>query len=184
MTTPASFSGSALRTEPSAPPEPPLDATPPWAPVGGSTIRPRRRLGTRSAASLLLAVAALVAVAGVAFAVGRTTAGATQTAAANRANGLGAFGQGQAPPDGDRLGDRVESVQGTVTAVNGATLTITLADGSTVEVTTDSSTTYHAQESASASDVATGSSVIVQVSGGLPGTSGTRTASDVTIAGN
>ncbi len=44
-----------------------------------STATVRRRLGGISAVSLLLALSGVVAVAGVAFAVGRTTAGTTST---------------------------------------------------------------------------------------------------------
>jgi hypothetical protein len=151
-------------------------------PVGGSPIRSRRRLGSRSAATMLLGVAAFVAVSGVAFAVGRTTAETTATTATAQAPN-GGFRAGQAP-NGPAAGGRTLTIEGTVTAVNGDTLTVTLANGQTVQVTTDSSTTYHDQAAASQGDVATGSSVVVQVAGGAPGTSGSSTATDVTIAGS
>ena len=170
-----------------------------------SDHRPRRRLGGISAVSLLLALAAVVAIAGVAFAVGRTTAGIAATGttgsdAVGGANGGNAFPggigddqNGTAPQFGapgaagddeaNRVGD-THAITGTVTSVSGDSLTVELANGQSIQVSVGSGTTYHTQVSASQSDLATGDTVIVSVNGGFrPGddTSGV-TASDVTIA--
>ncbi len=166
----------------------------------GEAARRRRRLGGMSAASLLLSLAAVIAVAGVAFAVGRTTAGGTGSIpAANTSAGNGAlpggvtapgygFGDDQGRPTGDdanRL-DQARGLSGTVISVSGNILTLQLADGRTVGVTLGSSTTYHSQVAASAADVTSGSKVTVSVSGIGPGSddSGSVTATDVTITGS
>ena len=162
-----------------------------------TTAAPRHRLGGISAVSLLLALAGVVAVAGVAFAVGRTTAGTASDTlpAAGRADigntgtapNLGVPGgrDGGGDDDANRIAE-TRSLTGTVTSVSGDTLTLQLADGQTVQVVVGSSTTYHAQASASRGDLATGAQVIVSVSGlgGPPGTESTSglTATDVTIA--
>jgi hypothetical protein len=159
----------------------------------------RRRLGGFSAVSLLLALAGVVAIAGVAFAVGRTTAGNTGTslpagAGSDIGDGTGTvpnFGVPGGRDDGgtDDDANRVtqsRSIRGTVTSVSGDALTVRLADGQTVRVTLGGSTTYHSQASASQDDVATGTGVIVSVAGlGPPGTgtSSELTATDVTIVG-
>jgi hypothetical protein len=122
--------------------------------------------------NILLAVAALVAVAGVAFAVGRVTTPAA-TAAANRGTGAGQFGGGGfggprasgAPGGGSGRGFGGASIQGTVTAISPTSLTISLPNGQSVTFATDASTTFHRETSGSASDVATGKQVIVQLAG-------------------
>ncbi len=159
----------------------------------------RRRLGGISAVSLLLALAGVVAIAGVAFAVGRTTAGSTSTSLPAGA-GADLGNNGTVPnlgvpggrddgggDDANRINES-RSVTGTVTSVAGDTMTLQLADGQTVQIVLGSSTTYHAQVSASQGNLSTGSQVIVSVAGfgGPPGTGTTSglTATDVTIAGS
>ena len=77
-------------------------------------------------------------------------------------------------------------------SVTGTTLTLKTASGQTIQVALDGTTTYHAQSDASATDVTTGKTVLVRVSGfrgarpgasSAPGNGGTtdQTASDVTV---
>jgi len=151
--------------------------------------RARGSIGT-----LLLVLAAIVAAGGVAFAAGRLTA----PASAGRGAGVpGGFpGASFAPDASGRPGGLLGpggaqmTLTGTVSAISGDTLTVTTADGRTIEVGVAGST-WHAQASASASDVTAGSEVLVQLTtaGGLgpdpgaspaPGT-GTVSAADVTI---
>jgi hypothetical protein len=122
-----------------------------------------------------LVVAALLAVGGVAFGVGRATA---PTAAA--ADGAGTFRNGAGNffrPDGSfdpnaapgrggafALGGGL-SIDGTVTAVSADSLTLKLANGQQVTFSLDSSTSYHQATAGTASDVAVGSSVAVKVQG-------------------
>ncbi len=128
-------------------------------------VRPRR---TTSILNLLLALAALVAVAGVAFAVGRVTTPAS-TAAANRATNGGQFGGGPRPSGGTGGFGRgfggAASIQGTVTASSPNSLTISLASGQSVTFATDGSTTFHRETAGSSADVTTGKQVIVQITG-------------------
>lgn len=146
---------------------------------------PRRRFGLTS---ILLALALVVAVGGLAFAVGRLTA----PAAAASTFGAGRFGNGTANGGTGtgtgtfRGGLGGFSVSGTVTAVNGSTITVQEANGRTIDVTTSSSTTYQDATSGSASDVQNGASVIVQIdtsNGGAAGAfrGGTGTSGTVSI---
>jgi hypothetical protein len=158
----------------------------------------RRRPGGLSAVSLLLALAGVIAIAGVAFAVGRTTAG---TGGTSLPAGAGAdIGNNGSVPnfavpggrddngggdDANRINES-RSITGTVTSVRGDTLTVQVAGGRTVQVAVDASTTYHAQVPAAQGTVTPGTRVTVSVSGfGPPGTGTTSglTAGDVTIAG-
>jgi hypothetical protein len=127
--------------------------------------------------TILLAVGLLIAVGGVAFAVGRVTAPAQ--AATTRGNfgaggfggaagagaGTGAAGLGRGGFGGGVL------VAGTVDSVSGTTMTLKETNGSTVTVNLASTTTYHAQAAATAADVTTGKQVQVevQIAGGLGG---------------
>jgi len=138
----------------------------------------------------LLGLALVVAVGGVAFAVGRMTA--PQTAAfpnggpggGNFPGGPGASfvpGGGGNVPGGGLFGGGGLTLEGTVESVSGDTLTIRTADGQTVEVTLPAETTYHTQGSASSADVTSGSTVRVQVDPQAGQGSNQLTASDVTI---
>jgi len=149
----------------------------------------------------VLGVAVVVAIGGVAFAAGRVTAPAAATARAGRTAGTGqgfqggptgsfdpAAGQGGA----GGFGNRELTLIGTVASVDGSTMTLTTQGGQTVTIDL-SQTTYHAQAPASASDVTTGATVQVSVTGfggfrpdASPGTAtngGSRTisATDVTV---
>jgi len=167
-------------------------------PVQPVVVRPRRS-GAGMLVNALLGIALVVAVGGVAFAAGRATAPAT-TAAAGRTglggqggqgfapNASGAPGRGQGFGGGGGFGGAV-SVQGTVEAIDGSSITIKLASGQTVTLGLNGDTTYHKQAAASATDVATGSTVIVQVQGrgfggqGRPGASAAPGSSAAPAAG-
>lgn len=144
----------------------PIPPVVPMPPIGA----PKRR-SSGGAANLVLALAALVAVGGVAFAGGRATAPASSTGqrgAFAGANGYGPTGS-FTPGQGGGFGTRTETLNGTVTAVDGSKLTIKTSSGASVTVDT-SSAAYHAQAAATASDVTTGTTVQVSVSGGgFPG---------------
>ncbi len=193
-------------TDPAPASTPPPAFSPPPAinPAIFSSVaaaKPRARV---TLTSILLAAAAVVAVAGIAFAVGRVTAPATTAnstgfgrafnggAGANGANG--GFPGANGGTRGGLFGGASGGIElrGTVTAVNGDTLTVQLQNGQTVKVQTSASTTYHTQVTGSVSDVASGKSVIVQVDGGglrgLFGQGGTGSATvpalDVTVTGS
>jgi hypothetical protein len=182
------------------------------ATLEASSVRAPGRLHNRSQRSrsttLLLVIAALVAVGGLAFAFGHMTSsgGSTGGTAAGGANGLpvgqGGFGanasgdprSGIGGP-GTGLGSGAATVSGTVVSAGSDSITLKLADGQTVTISTGSSTTYHDQTSSTSGDVTVGSSVTVQTSGtgAAPGSSAAaasassatngRTATDITIAG-
>lgn len=173
------------------------------APAPGRVPAPR---GSSRGTTILFAAAGLIAVGGLAFAVGRLTA--PPAAAANGRLGAGSGGlragfgaaASTAPGPGRRLGSAFRSgevaLRGTVQSINGKTLTLQTASGGTVTVELSGSTTYHQQAAATASDVTAGSQVLVQVefdrtalgagpvaSGGPQASSAARTftASDVTL---
>ncbi len=128
--------------------------------------------------NVLLGLAAVVFIGGLAFAAGRFTAPAA--ASTTGTTGFGGFpgaGASGAPggfggAGGFRGLGGAADLRGTVTAVTPTGLTVTVGQA-TIEVTTDSSTTYHTQVAGSASDVTVGSTVLVQASGtggdGVPG---------------
>ncbi len=130
--------------------------------------------------TILLAVGLLIAVGGVAFAVGRVTAPAqaATTRGGFGAGGFGGAGTGAGASAGaggagfarGGFGGGV-LVTGTVDSVSGTTMTLKEANGSTVTVNLASTTTYHAQAAATAADVTTGKQVQVevQIAGGFGG---------------
>ena len=158
----------------------PLDPSQPLAPsTSGGPAGPSsvpvvtvaRRAKSGGILNLLLIGAAILAVGGVAFAVGRSTA--PVAAATGRGNGgagfvpggsfvPGANGQGR----GGLLGGGGLTVSGTVESIANGKLTVKLASGDTVSFTLDGSTTYRSATSASATDVAVGDKVDVGVTGG------------------
>jgi hypothetical protein len=166
-------------TEPNpiwADPERAPTASPALAPIAA----PRKKSG--GLANVLLIVAALVAVGGVTFAVGRATAPAAASGLSGRGSGVtggtgtGAGQQGIAPggsfdpaagvPGGapGGFGDRSMTINGTVASIDGTTMTITTETG--IETTIDiSGTTYHRQAAATAADVTAGTTVSVSVTG-------------------
>jgi ferric-dicitrate binding protein FerR (iron transport regulator) len=151
-----------------------------------------RRSGSGRLLNVVLGAALVLAVGGVAFAVGRMTAPPSVTAGAFPGAGNGGQfpgnggnrpGNGQGP--GAFIGNGSITLEGTVESVSDTTLTLKTADGQTVQVALDGGTTYHAQTDASADDVTTGTRILVRVGGlGGPAASGSPnglSASDVTV---
>jgi hypothetical protein len=144
--------------------------------------------------NVILVLAIVVAVGGVAFAIGRNTA--PVAAASARGNGL--FGNGNFAPGasgapgggflGGLRGDGGFNLSGTVQSVTGDTLTITTANGQTLEFTLGADTTYSTKSPATAGDVKTGSKVEVQLqlgAGGLrPNASAAPSGGPVGTAGS
>lgn len=177
----------------------PTPPTPPVAPVAPVIVTSRG--ASQRWLNVLLGAAAVLAIGGVAFAVGRSTAPAA-------AAGLGTFPGGQngviLSPDGSfdpgvvpgggaggpgLFGSGSITIEGTVASIDGGTLTITLASGETMDVTLDDETTYHAATEATADDVTVGDDVAVRLSGGRivadggGGAAGPQvSADDVTVA--
>ncbi len=159
----------------------------------------RRSIGT----SLVLGLAAVVAVGGLAFAAGRLTAPPAAAASGFNRTGNGTFGgefprASGAPGGGGFAGLRGGGgfgIQGTVTAVSSDQLSLQLANGTTINIPLTSTTTYHQQTAGAASDVQVGKQVQVQLerntsgNGGAaasPGTGGgfqVGSASSVTVLG-
>jgi hypothetical protein len=144
---------------------------PEFEPLALEPVKPRAR--SSRLLNVGLGAAVLVAIAGVAFAVGRGTA---SVAAATNPGGRGGAGLGNGPfasgaPNGGGQfrgfggGAAGLSIQGTVTAVTDKSVTIKTSTGATIELSIDSGTAYHQQAAGTASDVTTGKTVVVQVSG-------------------
>jgi hypothetical protein len=147
--------------------------------------------------NVVLAVAVAVAIGGVAFAAGRSTA--PVSAATGGRGGLGggagfpggSFAPGASGQPGlgrGGFGGGGLSISGTVESVDATTMTVKTAAGQTIQVTTGTSTTYHTQSAASASDVQAGTSVQIQLEGGAgrpsasaPPSGPVGTASSVTV---
>jgi hypothetical protein len=134
---------------------------------------------------VLLGLAVLFAVGGVAFAAGRTTAPASAAAASTGAGGTRQGNGGQFPTGSGRpafggnggnggfrgslgAGGQI-SISGTVESITADTLTLKTASGQTVQFKLDPSTTYGTQQPATASDVTTGSKVQVGLALGAGG---------------
>jgi hypothetical protein len=193
-----------------ASPAPPTDAPlgPPAATaLDGVAVAPvvvRERSASGRWVNLLLGAAVVLAVGGVAFAIGRSTAPATALGPGALPgpdggvviDGSGSFDPGVVPGGGQGrpglggaafVGAGSLAIDGTVTAVDGSTLTIELATGETTTVTLDASTTYHEATETDAEAVAVGDDVSIRVSmdgGPRAGTGGDAprlTASDVTV---
>ena len=150
---------------------------------------PAKRRNSGRWLNVVLAVAACVAIGGVAFAIGRGTASAS-TASSNNRGGFIANGNGQGNGNGQRPfgsfapganggagfirggfgGGGGITLSGTVESVTADSITIKTANGQTVTIGTGSDTTYHSQAPASASDVTTGKTVQVEL--GFNGTRG------------
>ena len=184
-----------------APPEGSAPGGGPGDPAAPSPVAVPPKKGSGRLVNAALAIAVVVAVAGVTFALGRATAPASASGFPGVGDGGlpgagsvpgGSFDPGAAGGPG-AFGGRTMTMTGTVTAVDGSTMTLTTSGGQTVTIDTSEST-YHAQAAATAADVTTGSSVQVSVTGmggfGRPDASaapdagaGTSTisATDVTI---
>jgi hypothetical protein len=189
-------------------PEPVAPEAAPIAPEPAPVLRtravpPQRR---SMASALILGLAAVVAVGGLAFAAGRLTA--PPAAASTGFGRTGTNGQGfagnfpRASGAAGGLGGAFRGgggagfgITGTVTAVSADSLTVQLTNGSTISIPLTSSTTYHQQTAGSASDVQVGKQVQVQLErnttgGGAPASPGAGgglgnlgSASSVTVLG-
>lgn len=158
-------------------------------PAPAPAAAPARRRSSR-VLDLALAGAAVLAIGGVAFAIGRATAPAS--GAVDFAPGGvitrpgGSFDPGNGPGPRFALGGGL-TVDGTVTAVDADSITVKTADGN--EMTFDtSSTAYRQATDASSSDVAVGDDVSVKVANDGPisaplasGETPRLSASDVTV---
>ena len=172
----------------SLPPSP--VAMPPVVPASAPVAARRRR----DPLTILMIVAAFVALAGVAFAAGRVTAPAPAASTGGRGtfgnggftNPNGSFNPGNGGGNGlaglgrGGFGTGL-SLRGTVTEIAADHITLKLANGSTLTIPIDSSTTYHRQDSATSTDVTTGATVSVQLSAG--GTSGAGTGQQPAASG-
>ncbi len=157
-------------TDGAAPPQPippqtlpPVAPAPTAAPLASVIAKPSGSSGRGT--SLLLGLAAAIAIGGVAFAGGRLSAPAA-TATGGFAAGGGQAGARQVPGVGQGALGRGSgfggvTLSGTVSAVSGDSLTVTLATGTEVTIPLDTSTQYHAATPSSASEVTVGSSVSV-----------------------
>ena len=186
--------GDLTMTEPTSPAS---SIEPSVAPVG-PVVRPRPKGGS-GWLNLLLALAAAVAVGGVAFAVGRSTAPvAAATGGAQRGFGFAPGGSFDPNAAGARglFGGGGPTISGTVVSVDNGTLTLKLASGGTTTVALGPSTTYHSSTTAAASDVTVGATVDVRLQGGritqgggtgatssgAPSSAAPVTARDVTVS--
>ncbi|HEY8437589.1 MAG TPA: hypothetical protein VIK65_03145 [Candidatus Limnocylindrales bacterium] len=151
-------------------------APPPVASLPVAPVDVRRRSGAATLVNVLLGIALVVAVGGVAFAAGRATAPSSVAATGRNGFGNGQFGFGpnaSGAPDrggfggfGGFAGAGGVSLQGTVTAVGSDSITLQLASGQSLTIPLDAQTTYHSRTSATAADVTNGATVIVQLTGG------------------
>ena len=181
-------------------------STGPAIPVRPAPVTSKGGVSNR-ALNLLLGGALVLAVAGIAFALGRMTAPAATITGGNfpnggvfngqgpTGNGNGGFqGRGNGQGGIGIFGGGGPTIEGTVESVSGTTLTLKTADGQTIQIALNGSTTYHAQSDATASDVVTGSKVLVRIdfrrgdgAGGPQATAGTGgtvtgpTANDITV---
>lgn len=189
---------------------------PPAAPAGTAVpvqpvqpVHPVSKARKRGPLDYVLIGAVALAIGGVAFAAGRTTAPAEANTTGFPAGGVtdpqglgptGSFDPGAGGPGqfgGGLFAGGGLTIEGSVESVDGSSLAITTADGQEMTVTLDGDTTYHEATSADARSVAPGDDVIVRVSGagrfggGIPGggqgqapdTNGSPsfTATDVTV---
>ena len=170
--------------QPAVPETPPVAVFPPApVPVPAPALRANAGLG------IVLGLAALVAVGGVSFAVGRVTAPASTIAGGRTGTGTGQGngglpgngGNGGAPGFGRGNGGFGGSlaVTGTVTAVTADHITIKLGSGQSVDIPINGTTTYHQENAGSSSDVQAGKNVLIQLQ---PRTQGTAGASPAPIA--
>jgi hypothetical protein len=139
---------------------------------------PAVRIQPRKASSMwlnvVLGLAALVAVGGIAFAIGRSTApAATGGALGGNFPGLGGnFPGGSFAPDasGGPGGAFTRgggfNLSGTVESITDDTLTLKTASGQTLEFSLGADTTYDSKTPATAADVKAGSKVEVQLRAG------------------
>ena len=158
-------------TQPVAPEtSPSLAPSAPMAPVAPVVaVSPRPRSG--GVLNLLLIGAAILAVGGVAFAIGRSTAPASAFPGVGGLNGGpivrsdGSFDPGAGGPGGFVL-DGGLAIEGTVASVDADSVTLTLDNGEEMTFALDGDTTYHEASDATPADVSVGDEVSVKVDGG------------------
>jgi hypothetical protein len=149
----------------------------------GASIRSTPR--GRDSLPIVLALAALVAVGGVSFAGGRLTAPQSATVTGlpqgaglpggARIPGGGGNGQGTGGNPFGNLGRALGSgvaIRGTVSAVAADHVSLRLDSGQAIDIPIDAGTTYHRQASAASTDLATGTTVLVQLGAGAAGGAG------------
>lgn len=181
-------------TQPVVPvPSPSPAPSAPVAPVAPVVaVSPRARSG--GVLNLLLIGAAVLAVGGVAFAAGRSTAPASAFPGVGSLNGGpivrsdGSFDPGAGGPGGFAL-DGGLAIDGTVTSIDADSITLALSNGEAMTLALDGDTTYHEATDATLADVAVGDDVSVKVDGGgriQSGNGGSATpdltAGDITVA--
>jgi len=173
----------------------------PAQPVVPAPVVPANQPATRRGSRLLdiaLAGAAIIAIGGVAFAVGRGTA-PVPAQVTRGFDGNGGFfrnggsfdpGAGGGNGQGPRFafgGAGALAIDGTVSSISADSITVKTADGQDVMIGLDKGTAYHQASSAASSDVAVGDDVTVRVQGGRGGITPTPSgpprfsASDVTV---
>ncbi|MGZ8515383.1 MAG: DUF5666 domain-containing protein [Candidatus Limnocylindrales bacterium] len=141
---------------------------------GTPVVRVQPRKASSLWLNVVLGLAALVAVGGIAFAIGRSTApAATGGARAGNFAGLGGnFPGGSFAPDASGgLGGAFTrgggfNLSGTVESITDNTLTLKTANGQTLEFSLGADTTYASKTPATAADVKVGSKVEVQLQAG------------------
>jgi hypothetical protein len=171
----------------------PIEPATPGVPVAPVVVATRKPSSGRWL-NLLLGVAAVLAVGGVAFAIGRSTAPAASFptgafpdgAVLARPNGSfdpGGAGGGPAGPGFLGAGGGL-TMEGTVSAIDADSITVTLGSGEEMTFDLDDGTTYHDATETDAAAVAVGDQVAVQASGGRldigGGSNGTATSSSLT----
>jgi hypothetical protein len=154
--------------------EPPAEqaVTTPVAPAAGAAT-PAKKNWTRFLTPALALVAALI-VGGVAgVLIGQSTASASNASSVRPGAGTGQGGEGGFGGFGNRQGTgtgtgtgtaggaRGGFTAGTITSIDGGTITLKLTDGSTVKVSTSDSTTVTKSSTAKVSDLATGETITV-----------------------
>jgi hypothetical protein len=182
---------------PTAAPVPSAAPVPTPAPAN-PVVAPKRR--TSRLLDLALVGAAVIAIGGVAFAIGRGTAPVAASGVFTR-GGPGPGGAVIGGPDGSfdpgtgpkgQNGGLVQAgglaIDGTVTAIDADSITLRLADGQEMTFELDDSTTYREATDATSSDVAVGDDVSVTASGigrapaaGSSGDTPGLSARDVTV---
>lgn len=150
--------------------EPPAEATPtaaapvPAAPASSTAGAPARKSSWAKYLTPALALLAALIVGGVAgVLIGQSTANAsTGSSVRGGFGGEGAGGgTGTGRFGGAAGGARGGFTAGTITSVDGSTLTVKLADGSSVKVTTDGNTTVTQSSTISVDKLVTGETVTV-----------------------
>ena len=165
-TTPTPVTSAPATPVASNPPLTPTASTPTPSAAPLASVIAKPKSSSSRGTSLLLGLAAAIAIGGLAFAAGRLTAPAA-TATAGR--GTGQFpgnGTGQLPGNGQGFPGRGDAfggitLNGTVEAITAELVTLKLASGTSITIPLDASTTYHASTASSADAVTVGSEVSV-----------------------